>query len=62
MPAAPGPEMKELTDVYVAIVVMARTRPFMPREPMKYFFSLLIVLAFSWRFAIHMPTTTLKTR
>ena len=54
--------MKELTDVYVAIVVMARTRPFMPREPMKYFFSLLIVLAFSWRFAIHMPTTTLKTR
>ena len=44
------------------MVVMARTRPFMPREPMKYFFSWLMLLAFSWRLAMVMPIATFKTR
>ena len=48
--------------MYVAMVVIARTKPFMPREPMKYFFSWLMVLARSWRLDMIMPIVTFKTR
>ena len=35
-PAAPGPDTNELTEVYVAIIVIASTMPFIFLPPIKY--------------------------
>ena len=44
---APGPDINELAEVYVAMIVMARTIPFMFLPPMKYFFSDVVCRLFS---------------
>ena len=46
-PAAPGPDINELAEVYVAMIVMARTIPFIFLPPMKYFFSDVVCRLFS---------------